>query len=42
MKPTLVSSRTINEINNMIRNSKTLKERYKISLYINVFFLLFC
>lgn len=38
MKPTLVSSRTINEINNMIRNSKTLKERYKISLYINVFF----
>ena len=38
MKPTLVSSRTISEINNMIRNSKTLKERYKISLYINIFF----
>jgi hypothetical protein len=38
MKPTLVSSRTISEINSMIRNSKSLKERYKISLYINIFF----
>ncbi len=38
MKPTLVSSRTISEINSMIRNSKIIKERYKISLYINIFF----
>ena len=37
MKPALVSYHTINDINNKIKNNKILKDRYRMSLIINVF-----
>ena len=40
MKPALVSYHTINDINNIIKNNKTLNDRYKISIIINIFFLI--